>query len=587
MKKLTNLQWITQYARKYWVKATLALIFVFLETALMMVYPLLTGRMVDQVIEQHKLALLLPYLAWMIGTTFVRTILRYTYQLVFERIGQDTLYDLRIDLYRKLQELDFDYFNHTRVGDIMARMTGDTDAIRHFVSWVVYNILTCVLCFVVSLGIMATISWPLTLALLVVTPFIFWLTMKMSKEAEPLFFQIRESFARLNSMVEENISGNRVVKAFAQEAYEEEKFLKHNEDYKECNMASAKLSSHYLPWLDGLAGSLSLIVLLVGGLLVIKGRLTLGDLVTFNGFLWMLNQPLRMSGWLVNDVQRFQAACVKIRQLLQTKSPIRSHALTEETLVGKVVFDHVSFEFPDDPTMTVLKDIHFTALPGQTVGILGATGAGKTTLVNLIARFYDPTSGEVCIDDRTLKEYSLPTLRRSIAMVMQDVFLFSDTIEENIAFANPQMDQAYIRQMAEIADADHFISSLPEGYDTIIGERGVGLSGGQKQRLSLARALAKDPTILILDDTTSAVDMETEFRIQEQLAERTKQKTTFIIAHRISSVKDADLILVMDQGRIVEQGTHEALVALKGHYFDIYQKQLGIFTGEGGAENGA
>ncbi|MBP1048299.1 ABC transporter ATP-binding protein [Enterococcus sp. BWM-S5] len=574
---MNNYQWIWQYARRYKGKAVLALILLLLNAVLIVVNPLITGQIVDQVITQKKETLLLPFLGIMVGITLFRTIIRYSYQILFERIGQNTLFTLRQDMYQKLQELDFDFFNHTRVGDIMARMTGDTDAIRHFVSWVVYNILECVLWFICAVVVMGSISLPLMLTLVAVTPLIFILTKNMAGKAHPVFFDIRESFSRLNSMVEENIGGNRVVKAFAREDYEIEKFNTHNEDYKQRNMASAQVSGTYLPWLDGLAGSLNVIALLLGGIFVIQGKLTLGDLIAFNGFLWMLNQPMRMSGWLINDVQRFSAACIKIRQMLNTEPQIPVEIReTEERIQGFVEFKQVSFHFSDDPKTNVLSDVSFKIKPGQTIGILGETGSGKTTLVNLVGRFYDPTEGVVLIDGKDARSYPVRQLRESISMVMQDVFLFSNTIEDNIAFGNPFAEMDYIQQMAEIADAHNFISKMPEGYATVVGERGVGLSGGQKQRISLARALAKDPSILILDDTTSAVDMETESKIQKELTKLTEAKTTFIIAHRISSVREADLILMMEKGHVVEQGTHQELVARKGQYYEVYKKQLGL-----------
>ena len=578
---MNHYQWIWRYAQAYKSKSLLALLFIFLNALLIIINPLLAGELIDKVIDGGQDNLLVPILALMIGITLFRTTIRYSYQMLFERIGQNTLFVLRQDMYRKLQELDFDFFNHTRVGDIMARMTGDTDAIRHFVSWVTYNILESILWFVMAVAVMGTIHLPLMLALVAVTPIIFILTQKMSREAFPLFFQIRESFSRLNSMVEENIGGNRIVKAFAREDHEIEKFTKHNEDFKRRNLDSASVSRTYLPWLDGFAGTLNAIALVLGGLYVIRGEMSMGDLVAFNGFLWMLNMPMRMSGWLINDVQRFSAACVKIRDMLDTEARIPITTAPEQHRIkGTVTFDDVSFAFSDDPGTDILSHVSFTVGPGQTLGILGETGSGKTTLVNLVGRFYDPTSGTVLIDGKSAKDYPVRQLRENIAMVMQDVFLFSDTIEDNIAFGNPQVDRSYIQQMARIADADGFITSMPQGYDTIVGERGVGLSGGQKQRISLARALAKDPAILILDDTTSAVDMETESKIQQELLGLTENKTTFIIAHRISSVRDADLILMMEKGQVVEQGTHAELLAKRGKYYDVYCKQLGLTGGE-------
>lgn len=578
-----DLQWIWRYAKRDRRKVFMGLLFILLNAGLVIVNPYVAGVIVDRVIYQGDAGLLLPLLAVMIGTTLLRTIIRYSYQIIWEQVGQDTIYALRGDLYQKLQELDFGFFNHTRVGDIMARMTGDTDAIRHFVSWVSYNVLECVIWFISAIIVMSTINLRLTLALVAITPFIFILTNRMARDAHPLFIEIRESFSRLTSMVEENIGGNRVVKAFAQEAFEIEKFNHFNADFKQRNLDLAGVSRKYLPLLDGLAGSLGMTVLVLGGFLVINSQMSLGELVAFNGYLWMLNNPLRMSGWLINDVQRFSASCIKIREMLNRKSEIPiGEAADIQQIKGDVEFRHVSFAFPDDPEKEILADVSFTIKQGQTIGILGETGSGKSTLVNLVGRFYDPTAGTVLIDGKDIKTYPVRQLREKISMVMQDVFLFSNTIAENISFGNPYADPEMIQQMAAIADADAFIHRMPEGYETLVGERGVGLSGGQKQRISLARALTKDPAVLILDDTTSAVDMETEIKIQEKLTNLTQQKTTFIIAHRISSVRKADVILMMEKGKIIEQGTHEELIAKRGKYFEVYQRQLG-----GAEENGS
>ncbi|EGI5445243.1 ATP-binding cassette domain-containing protein [Listeria monocytogenes] len=573
---MESMKWIWQYVRKYRLLMIGVFILIFIASGISIIYPLLGGKVIDDVVYQNKTNLLIPLLLIMIFSTIIRTICRYTYQIMCERIGQNSLFRIREDLYKKLQSLDFDFFNNTRVGDIMARMTGDTDAIRHFVSWVSYNILENIFLFSFAIIIMAAIDWKLTLVLVIVTPLIAILTMKMSSKAQPVFYEIRESFSRLNSMVEENISGNRVVKAFAREDFEMKKFHEHNEDFKKRNLDSADVSRTYLPVLDSLAGMLVVITLIFGGYLVIKGQMTLGDLVAFNGFLWMLNGPMRMSGWLINDVQRFIASSFKIQDMMATDAKIPIHAeKPAPSLQGHVEFKNVSFHFEDDPNTDVLKNISLKASPGQTIAILGETGAGKSTLVNLICRFYDPTSGEILIDGVDARKWHVRELRNHIATVMQDIFLFSDTIEGNIAFGAPDATMEDVRRMARIADADHFIETMPESYDTIVGERGVGLSGGQKQRISLARALLKNPSILILDDTTSAVDMETEVKIQGELKKITENTTTFIIAHRISSVKEADEILILNHGEIIERGTHSSLLAEKGYYFDIYNKQLG------------
>ena len=585
---MDSIKWVWQYAKVYKWRIFFALLLVIVTSGLAIVFPLLGGKLVDIVIDQGKVNLLVPILAIMYGVVVARIIMRYTYQILFEQIGQNTLYKIREDLYVKLQEMDFSFFNQTRVGDIMARMTGDTDAIRHFVSWVVYTLLENALLFISAVIMMATLDWRLMLALLMITPLIGYLTSRMSRQARPLFYEIRESFSRLNSMVEENIGGNRVVKAFTREGFEIEKFNQHNDDFRQRNIDSANVSRKYLPVLDALAGCLAVITLALGGYFVISGQMTLGDLVTFSGVLWMLDMPMRMSGWLINDVQRFIASSFKIREMLkaETQIPVQSEKSAKD-LKGYVAFEDVSFQFPDAPDVAVLSHISLEAAPGQTIGILGETGSGKSTLVNLIARFYDPTSGVVKIDGVDARKWHVRELRDHIALVMQDIFLFSDTIEENIAFGVPGADGDEVRKMAQIADANRFIEQMPDGYDTIVGERGVGLSGGQKQRISLARALMKDPSILILDDTTSAVDLETETKIQEELDKITTDKTTFIIAHRVSSVKDADEIIIMAHGKIVERGNHESLLAQKGYYYEVYNKQLGNFDLEMGVmDNG-
>lgn len=578
-------QWVWQYARHSRWQITLASLLIIVNALGVVAVPLLGGIIVDVVINQRHLNLLLPLLAGMVGITLIRTVMRYCYIILWERVGQNSLYDIRHDLFTKLQSLDYPFFNSVTNGDIMARLTGDTDAIRHFLCWVTYNTAECVLWFLTAVIVMGWLNWQLMLALIILTPIIAWLTTRMSTEAHTVFFDIRQSFAHLNAMVEENISGNRIVRAFAREDYEIEKFQQLNHDYKEKNMASAAVSRRYLPTLDFLASLLSVIVLLLGSILVINHQMSLGQLVSFNGFLWMLNQPMRMSGWLINDIQRFSAATIKIRSMLNTQPTIITTKSQQVVPIrGAVQFQHVDFAFPDIPQVNALLDINFTVEPGQTLGILGETGSGKTTLMNLIARFYDPTNGRILIDGRDIQQWSAQDLRNQITIVTQDLFLFSDTITDNINYGNHDASIPFIREMAAIADANNFIDQMPDGYDTVVGERGVGLSGGQKQRISLTRALVKDPRILILDDTTSALDMETEATIQQRLKVITKNKTVFIIASRISSLRHADHIIVLRHGEIIEQGNHESLLAQNGYYAETYRRQLGLIKDAKGDE---
>lgn len=587
-KDASNVRWVLQYCKPDMWRVGVSLVLFTINDTMAMTMPLLSGFIVDKVIIGKQHDLLLNVCVLMVAMMIVRVGSRYIYQLQMERFGQNAVYRLVSDEYEKLHSLDFTYFNHTRTGDIMSRMTSDTDAIRHILSWVSYMALDCLVMFVLALVIMFSIQWQLALALMAITPFLFWLAKLMGKNARPKFLAIRESFARMNSMVEENIEGNRVVKAFVREPFETQKFDKCNEDYFNRNITLAKNTQKYMPWLDGMGFALELVTVGFGGWLVLNGSMTLGAFVTFNSFLWMLHMPVRMVGWLINDWQRFNAGCVNIRKLLTQESHIDlpSAAKKNVKVKGRVTFEHVDFAFPDDLDSPILSDIDLDVPAGTKLGILGETGSGKSTLVSLIARFYDPTRGRVLIDGKDVREWPLETVRNQVSIVAQETFLFSDTIAGNISFGLPQNEEnckeldSTIRRMARIADADDFIMNMPEGYETVVGERGVGLSGGQKQRLSLARALANNPAVLIMDDTTSAVDMETEEHIQKELKKLDGLRTVITIAHRISSVKDADMIIVLDHGKIVERGTHEHLVASHGRYWEIYKKQLGMQMGK-------
>ncbi|WP_043931650.1 ABC transporter ATP-binding protein [Bacillus sp. EB01] len=568
-----SIRWIWGYLREFKVRFSLGLVMAVLVTGLNLVNPYIAGRIIDNVIIGNERNLLFSLIAIMIGATILKTLIRYTYQLVFERISQNVVYTIRNNLYDRLNLLDFYFYDKTKTGDIMARMTGDMEMVRAFTAWSIYMIFENAAILLFAIIFMFTIHPQLALAMLAITPVIGFFAYRLTYAVGPTFSEIRGQFAKLNSVVQENISGNRVVKAFAKEPYEIEKFTVENEGYKEKNLTSAKVWEKFLPVLDSLAGVFTVVMILVGGIMVINDSLTLGELATFNGLIWALNNPMRMAGWLINDVQRFIASAKKVEELLKTPAKIvNAMKGREEQVKGFVEFNHVSFSYGDED---VLSDVTFKAEPGQTVGIIGATGSGKSTLVNLLHRFYDADSGEVKVDGLDVRKWDIHKLRERMAMVMQDIFLFSDTIEGNIAYGNPDAPFEAVKEAARIAEAHEFIEELPEGYDTIVGERGVGLSGGQKQRIALARAILKNPSILVLDDTTSAVDMETELRIQETLKKILVGKTCFIIAHRISSVKDADLILVMEKGRIIERGTHEELLWANGYYHQVYVNQHG------------
>ena len=531
---------------------------------------------VDEVIEgQHyeKLGILLLI---MIGVTLVRSLLRFTFLMCFESSSQGLVYDMREEAYRKLMKEDFNFFNKNRTGDLMSRQTGDMDAVRHMVSHVIYFSFENILVFLMALVMIFSVNVKMALCMLIVLPFTLAVTLSQRRHIKPAFDRVRDCFSSLNAFAQETIAGNRGVKAFAKEDYELEKFDRENDGYRDAQLNAASIWMKYIPMFEVLSQCLTIILMIMGGFMVIDGEMTIGNMVTVNGYLWMLNSPLRQAGWIINDLQRFLTAIEKIYKVYTTEPDIKQpeHVVEKKKLKGSVTFDHVNYYTNDD---TVLKDISFHVEPGQTVGIIGATGSGKSSLVNLICRFYDVNQGRVLVDDIDVRNLNLQTLRGNIGIAMQDVFLFSDTIEGNIAYGNPDCTFEQVQAAAKIANADEFIREMPEGYDTIIGERGVGLSGGQKQRISLARAILKDPSIIILDDTTSAIDMETESLIQNELKKISDERTVFIIAHRISSIIHADQILVLDNGRLVERGTHEQLLAKKGYYSTVFHHQYGEF----------
>lgn len=573
---MAAMNWFFSFLKKYRARLIFAMFLVTIVSVTAIVNPQIAGIVVDDVIkggEHDKLPLMMVI---MMVATLLRTVLKYWFLIIFEKSSQGMLYTLRDHVYQKLLAQDFRFYNKNRTGDLMSRMTGDMDAVRHFVAYVVYGSYENALLFLIALIMIFVTDYRLALCMVAVMPFTIFTTYKQLKEVKPAFHNIRKHFSSLNTFVQENVSGNRVVKAFAKEDYEIQKFNKENDGYRDAEINATNIWKKYVPVFDILANSLTVILYLVGGIMVITGEMTMGTLVTVSGYLWMLNNPLRQAGWLANDYQRFVTSVEKIYATVIVEPKIfnKDTAIVKDRFDGEIEFNNVSYRASGE---MILKDINIHIKPGETVGIVGATGSGKTTLMNLLNRFYDVTTGSIKIDGVNVKDYDLQSIRNNIGLAMQDVFLFSDTIEGNIAYGRPDCSVEEVVAAAKIADAHGFISQMTEGYDTIVGERGVGLSGGQKQRISLARALLKDPSILILDDTTSAVDMETEAFIQSELKKLDGQRTIFIIAHRISSIKAADQILVLDNGTIIESGKHQELIDKKGYYYTVFHHQYGDF----------
>ena len=585
---MNTIKWAIGKMGKYKIWLPITTVMVFIGVLLTAAQPFLFERIIDNVLENdtlknladgakvaEQMRLLTPIVIAIIAVFLTKAIVEYSSYCLREYMGLKTQQNMRSELYERLQAQSSSFYANIRTGDLMTRMTGDLDVIKHFLTWNIGDVLYAVLTLLISLGILFSINMWLTLCIVVVAPATFLLTLAMSKSIRRAYSEVREESTKLNTLVQENISGNRVVRAFAREDFEVEKFQKQNVTFSESNVRAARIWFNYEPLLNGVSQMMNVITFLVGGIFVIRGYMTIGNLSVFLGLIWAVNEPLAMAGNLINEIQRFFSSAEKVQWMFwvdpgikDPEQPVENHKIT-----GEVEFKDLTFSYDG---AKVLDNVNISAKSGQTIGIMGPTGGGKTTLFNLMVRAHDPSGGAVLVDGVDVKDLTLNNLRRNIGVAMQDVFLFSETVDTNISYGNPDIDDSEIQQAATIADAHSFITKMSHGYDTIVGERGVGLSGGQRQRIALARALAYDTPILLIDDTTSAVDMETEIYIQDQLKARKRKSTTFIIAQRISSVKDCDCIYILEGGKVTEQGTHKELLKKRGYYYSIYALQQGL-----------
>ena len=591
---MENVKWLWGLMdRKYRKWHVLALVISAVTSLMLLINPTLASIMVDKVFPMEPDAvpqfdLLLPLLLTMLAVRVVRELLRYFMVITVEKSSQNVIYNLRVRLFKRMQFQDTRFFDRHRTGDLMTRMSADTDWCRHFLSYIDFQAVDSVVMFVSTSAYLFWVNWQLALALVCVTPLLMLITNIYSKGVRKLFMGMRERQSEMNAAAQENIAANRVIKAFAREEHEKESFDKRSAAFREAHLGINKRWLSFYPFIEILANGMTLITLFFGGFLLIRTGsgesgfwqpLTLGQLQIFTSLSWALSVPMRQLGNLLNDWQRFITCSNKVMELEMSKADIvdAPDAVAHERVQGGIEFRNVSFSHDGTP---VLKNVSFSVAPGQTLAIMGPTGSGKTTIIQLLSRLYEVKGGEILVDGCDVRRWKLQELRDGIGTATQDVFLFSDTVEGNIAFGDQTLTEDEVKDFARRAAAGDFIGHLSDGYDTIVGERGVGLSGGQKQRIALARALAVRPGILVMDDTTSAVDMETEQYIQQQLRELPYDCTKVIIAQRISSVKDADLILVLKDGEISERGTHEELLKERGYYWETFCLQNGIDAGK-------
>ena len=577
---MQQIKWLWSIMDKSYHKwHILALCISAVTSVMLLINPSLTAVLVDEVIVGGNTEPLIRILMMMLIFKVLREGARYFMVITLERTSQNTVYNLRTRLFTKLQHQDMRFFDRNRTGDLMTRMSADVDWCRHFLSYLDYVAMDSVVMFLSTSIYFFFVNWKLALILVCVTPLLMIITKVYSGKVRPLFVDMRDKLSDMNTAAQENIAGNRVVKAFAREEHEKAAFDQRSGAFRDANLDINKLWLSFYPAIEVLANAMTLITVFIGGLFMIQGNLSAGGLSIFTSLSWALSNPMRNLGNLLNDWQRFSTCATKVMQLDLSRPAIvdGDNTVPHDRVQGRVEFRNVSFAYDGQ---NVLSDVSFTAEPGQTIAIMGPTGSGKTTVIQLLARFYDVQKGEILVDGCNVRQWKLQELRHGIGTAIQDVFLFSDTVEGNVAFGNQELTLEEVRDFARRADADGFIEKLPEGYDTIIGERGVGLSGGQRQRIALARALAMRPGILIMDDTTSAVDMETEQYIQRQLRELPYDCTKIIIAQRISSVKDADQILILKDGEVTERGTHAELLRQKGYYYQTYCLQNGIDVDE-------
>lgn len=539
--------------------------------------PYLQQIFIDSGLMKGNQNVIVSVLVWIGIITIIKAMLGYGKEFLYDVLSSWVHQDIKNDLFAHIQTLEFEYFDNMNTGELMSRIGEDAENIWQTIGYGMRLFIENIIYFVISTIILFVLNYKLALACFIVMIPIGFIGIKLENKFGETYSKISDQTAEINTIAQEDIAGIKLVKAFSREKYEINKFLKMNKVYYDLNMEQAKIIGDYFPPIEFLTNIALVIMIVLGGFLVMDGEVSIGILVAFNGYIWNLIWPMRMLGELTDLLSRTVSSANKIFAIMDKDPSIKTKENFKDVknIKGNIKFEGVNFKYDDK---LVLKNINLDIKAGSTVAIMGATGAGKSSLINLIGRYYDTCKGSIKIDGIDIKEYNLEFLRKNMAIVPQETFLFSETILNNIKFSNENASFEEIKEASKLACANEFIEGLELGYNTEIGERGIGLSGGQKQRIAIARSLVRKAKILILDDSTSALDMETEHELLKNLSNRKHESTTFIIAHRISAVKNADLIIYLEDGQIKESGTHDELLKKKGRYYDVYNDQFRDFN---------
>ena len=562
---------LIKYVFRRWYLLTFVILCALSVTYINVYIPRLGGQVIENILEIGDFNGLVWLVTQMISLTIVSGVLSFVSRYLSGYFSQKVVYEVRNDAFKSIQRQSLGFFNRINTGQLMSRITTDTERIGRFLGFQFRMLVEALFLLVGVVVSMVMMDWELTLASFLVVSLILVNFSLFGKRIRPVISASREHFANLTSILWENISGIRVIRAFAMEDYEREKFQKPNSSYYEAMVKAAGLRATFLPLTSLIGGFVMVVIYWLGGIRVIEGRIGLDTLYVFGSYISMLIRPMAMMGMIWTGYQRMAVAGKRVFQIIDAEPEVKDkpNAVELKDVRGHIKFENVYFGYSKDKP--ILKGVNLEIKPGETVALLGPTGSGKSTLIHLLMRFYDVTSGRILIDGRDIRDVKLRSLRSCFGIVSQEAFLFNKTVKENISFGRPNASMEEIVRAAKTAQAHDFIMKLPNGYDTIIGERGINLSGGQRQRIAIARALLLDPKILILDDSTSSIDVDTEYEIQKALNALLKDRTTIVITQRVSTIRNADKIVVMDDGKIIEEGDHETLMAKKGVYYKLYQ----------------